>query len=252
MRRRSLALLAAVAIGAPAVALTPGELLQPVAALALGPPLVLLLPGYALTAAIFPRRVLGAAERLTFSLGLSLALAVLGGFVLNLTPAGLRAGSWAALLGGVTAAALVASLRRRSAAGGTHPGIGLTRGQGAVLGLAALTVAGAVVVGVAGEAGSRTADLTQLWMLPAGDGAPDRVRLGIGSLESATRDYRLEVVLDGQVIYSSALTLEPGERWEAVAILPEATAGTATIEANLYRSDAPETVYRRVRSSPRR
>src|SRR5258708_19924598 len=65
-------------------------------------PLVLVLPGYALTAALLPNRSLGVAERLMFSLGLSLAVVILGGLALNWTPFGLRAISWAVLLAGLT------------------------------------------------------------------------------------------------------------------------------------------------------
>jgi hypothetical protein len=54
-------------------------------------PLVLVLPGYAVTAALFPNRSLGVPERLVFSLGLSVAIVVLGGLLLNVTPFGVRA-----------------------------------------------------------------------------------------------------------------------------------------------------------------
>lgn len=49
-------------------------------------PLVLYLPGYALTAALFPGRWPGTAERIAMSLGLSLVLAVLVGLPLALAP----------------------------------------------------------------------------------------------------------------------------------------------------------------------
>src|SRR5712692_8392038 len=77
-------------------------------------PLVLVLPGYALTSALFPNRSLGVAERLVFSLSLSLIIVILGGLALNWTPFGLRPGSWAVLLSGITlAAGAVALVRRR-------------------------------------------------------------------------------------------------------------------------------------------
>src|ERR1041385_5140733 len=49
-------------------------------------PAVLLLPGYALAAALLPR-LPSSLERLLLGLGLSLALAVVGGLLLNLTAA---------------------------------------------------------------------------------------------------------------------------------------------------------------------
>ncbi|MDQ6673875.1 MAG: DUF1616 domain-containing protein, partial [Chloroflexota bacterium] len=61
-------------------------------------PLVLVLPGYALVRALLPARPRRLAELLLLSLGSSLAIAVLGGLVLNLTPWGIRAESWAVFL----------------------------------------------------------------------------------------------------------------------------------------------------------
>ncbi|HET9899595.1 MAG TPA: DUF1616 domain-containing protein, partial [Actinomycetes bacterium] len=71
------------------------------------------LPGYALTAALFPRPTIGALERLTLSISLSLAGATLGAVVLNATPRGIHSDSWALLLGGVTLAATAVAIRRR-------------------------------------------------------------------------------------------------------------------------------------------
>src|SRR5262245_13049507 len=67
-----------------------------------GLPLALALPGYALMAASAPSSTLGPAERLTFSVGGSIAMSVLGGLVLDETAWGLRPVSWAVLLGGAT------------------------------------------------------------------------------------------------------------------------------------------------------
>ncbi len=85
-----------------------------------GVPLVLVLPGYALTAfglpARSPRGFSPVLWRGLWRVGLSLAVAVLGGLVLNLTPAGLTRVSWAILLAGVTilALAVTAWLRNSS------------------------------------------------------------------------------------------------------------------------------------------
>src|SRR5215831_9505820 len=119
-------------------------------------PLVLVLPGYALTSALFPRRTLGVPEHLVFSLSLSMVIVILGGLALNWTPFGLRASSWAVLLGGITlGASVVAFVRRRgqsvSAPGWLRVGnVGLNWRQGLLLGLAALIVCGAVAVSIIG------------------------------------------------------------------------------------------------------
>jgi hypothetical protein len=81
-----------------AVALVGLTVLEMIGGLAL----VLVLPGYALTAALFPWSTLSGEKRFLFSLGLSLALTALGGFVLHWTPWGISPESWAVLLGGMT------------------------------------------------------------------------------------------------------------------------------------------------------
>lgn len=57
----------------------------------IGIPFVLFFPGYALIGALFPKKTdLGGIERLTLSIGLSLALVPLIGLALNYTPWGIR------------------------------------------------------------------------------------------------------------------------------------------------------------------
>ena len=101
-------------------------------------PLVFFLPGYTLTQALFRKRSpdqspdpssnlilqpnlkighpASAVDYTIFSLGLSLAIDVLLGFVLNLFPMGLQLRSWALSLGLITAifALLAAYIRRRN------------------------------------------------------------------------------------------------------------------------------------------
>lgn len=65
-------------------------------------PLVFFVPGYMLTAVLTHTRRLDVFHHLTFSLGLSLTLDILGGFLLNMLPMGLRTQSWVALLSCLT------------------------------------------------------------------------------------------------------------------------------------------------------
>jgi uncharacterized membrane protein len=56
----------------------------------IGLPFVLFFPGYALVAALFPKKGdLGSIERVAFSFGLSIAVTVLVGLILNCTPWGI-------------------------------------------------------------------------------------------------------------------------------------------------------------------
>lgn len=79
-----------------------------------GVPLVLVLPGYALSAVALPDRVRPAYINAAvwhgmWIAGLSLATAVLGGLLLNLTPAGLTRAGWTVTLAGTTLVALIAA-----------------------------------------------------------------------------------------------------------------------------------------------
>jgi uncharacterized membrane protein len=244
-------------------------------------PLVLFLPGYALTAAVFPTQRTGAAERLLFSLGLSLAVAVFGGLLLQWTSLGLRPEAWAVVLGNATLMACLVALMRRwrrpaespspptplshvGRGGATTPlphewakglgdggpatrrGAGLRLAHGVQLGLAAVLVGTALVVSRDG-ASQQAGGFTQLWMLPAGDASQDTMRLGITNRELEEVRYRVLVTSNGTTVGSWPLIrLGPNEQWESTVALAAAQPHAETVEALLYRLDAPDTLYRRV------
>ncbi len=90
----------------------------PVLRAVLGVYLVLVGPGLAFTTALLPVKQLGTAEHVLAALAASIALAVIGGLILDATPWGLQPISWSVILGGVTvAASFAALLRLRRAAG---------------------------------------------------------------------------------------------------------------------------------------
>lgn len=218
-------------------------------------PLVLVLPGYALTSALFPGREFGFQERLIFSLALSLVLVVLGGLLLNLTQWGLRTGSWAVFLAGITLGACAVALVRRQRQGIANSGwmrvggIGLNFRQGLLLVLAALIIGGAVAVSIIGAARQPYPGFTQFWILPAGGSNPkNAVQLGVSNMELTAMEYRLAVSVNGKVVKEwPTIDLNSHEQWEATLLIPQnGHAGTAKIEADLYRTDAPTTLYRHV------
>lgn len=211
-------------------------------------PLVLVVPGYALVAALFPGRTLDISERLLFSVGGSLAITIIGGFLLHLSPWGLRADSWVALLSSMTCGAAVVALRRRPrrAAGVTEPRRRyLNPGQGILLSLAGLLVVTALNIARIPPPAQDLQGYSLLWMLPD-QGSRERLRIGIRSQEFAVVRYRLQIKQDGRIVQEWApLELKPGEQWDTNATLPAQPPGSQT-EALLYRLDAPNTVYRRV------
>jgi uncharacterized membrane protein len=227
-------------------------------------PLAVLLPGYAVTTAAFSHDALGTTERIALSLGLSLALGVVGGVVLNWTPWGLRAGSWIVLLGGITVGACFYALAHPRAAspvdegqagvvarralpsfGGGSPAR-LVR-DGVLLALAAGITVAAGWVAIDG-ARVRREGFSQLWMLPLeGDRS---VQVGLRSEELASTEYTLRLVADGSaVLRTERLRLEPGDRWEATVPMT-ASGPVSQVEAQLYRADDPTRPYRRVLLRP--
>jgi uncharacterized membrane protein len=244
MHKRSIDLLivALLAIAGMATAVSGANNL--VLGLLFGLPLALALPGYALLAAEAPGGTLGPAERLTFSVGGSIALSVLGGFALNGTLWGLRAASWALLLGGLTLVFCAIALIRRRA---IVPAPAVKRAHlrprdAGLFGLAALVAAGAFALAIAGAAQPTTDGFTQLWMLPDGE----TVRIGVQNMEAQPMRYGAELAVDKQVVrHWDAIELQAGARWEVTEPLPTRAPG-ATVELRLYRLDDPKTVYRRV------
>lgn len=247
MSHRSSGLLAAMALAvAAALATLLPESSPPRVLLALA--LVLALPGYALVAAAFPARTLGAAERALLTVGLSLSVGVLGGFALNLTPWGLTARSWAALLGAITLVAGAVGLTRRQ----RHPSGAasvvrwrLTLSDGLCFGLAALVIVLALGEAHTSAARQPSAGFTQLWLLPAGEAEQDAFRLGIKNMQASPTSYRLRVTAGGEALREwLAITLAPGETWETTVALPPSQSDREHVEAFLYRVDTPGVVYR--------
>ncbi|HZU69414.1 MAG TPA: DUF1616 domain-containing protein [Ktedonobacteraceae bacterium] len=217
-------------------------------------PLVLILPGYALTSALFSQKTLNAIERLVLSLGLSLVCAIVCGLLLNLTPFGLQADSWAVLSGSITLVACAIALIQRFQGGlradeSAPRGLAFTFGQGLLLGLAALILCGGVVVSTIGAQQQPRPGFTQLWILPgSGVSAKSAVRIGMRNMEQTAMQYRLVVNEDGKIVKQWPLiTLASGQNWQVTLALPQAQhTDTSTVEAMLYRVDMPAAPYRHV------
>ncbi len=252
MRQHYLDLIAAVIIAALNVlwVLLPGH--TPVIGIILALPLVFLLPGYALTEVLFHKQALGASHRLVLSLGLSLAIDVLGGLILNMLPAGLQATSWAALLGLLTAAfSLPAAFLRRGTVS-SHNARPLRFRfimPGCILfGLAATVAIFSLLYAVIGAAQQPYPGFTQLWMVPvAQPGENCTVRLGVRSFESAPTTYRIVMTINGaQMTTWPSVVLLPQGEWDRVEPITSGGAGSVSVGVQLYRFDRPGSVYRQV------
>ena len=184
MRRLSNDLLAVIVLAilsALLVALLPdGSILRLVGAL----PLVFFLPGYAITAVLLPGSSIGKVERLLFSLGLSIAVTALSGLLLNLTPWGLHADTWAIILVAIVVLAGTAAWLwpRPTEQGSTTPfakDFKLRFRDGLFLGLAVLVTGAAVGLTRLPAAPNGLVGYTQLWMVPASPGNMNEFQLGL-------------------------------------------------------------------------
>lgn len=230
-----LALVAAVAALLPSA--TPLRML-------LALPLALVLPGYALSMALLPGRI-GSPERLTLTVGLSLAAASLGGLALNWTPWGLRTVSWAALLAAITVSAAVGAYMRRSAPRVAVPPSFSLRRRDALLGAGATLVVVAAFAVARSSAARQPVGFTQLWLLPGAPGT-GTVRLGVDSRELTPVTYRLTLEQGGTVKQWPAITLAPGAAWQRSVTLPAKV--STPVVVNLYR-EGSATPYRHVQLS---
>jgi hypothetical protein len=218
--------------------------------LIVGSVLVLLLPGFAITAATFAGRRLDTAERLLFSLGLSLAIGALGGIVLNGLPFGLGTASWTILLGGITLAAGTVWLvrRRRPLIVSMDQSARALKTRGRLLlALAVAVVMAAWGIAVVAAAEQPSSGFSQLWMLPTGAADHPLLLLGMKSTETRPTRYTLDLVQGGVILSEwHSADVAPGQEWHVTTAVPTGLKTSGTVEARLYRTDAPDVVYRRV------
>ncbi|MBE3558699.1 MAG: DUF1616 domain-containing protein [Ktedonobacteraceae bacterium] len=255
MRHKNRDLLIATAIAALNVigALLPGR--PPVLGTLLALPLIFLLPGYTLTELLFYRSLLGPSYRLLLSLGLSIAIAILGGFILNLFPAGLQTTSWAIYLSVVTAvfSLVTAWLRRRRQV--QHPPepqerMRISLYDGLLLALAAIVASLSIVYASVGAARQSYPGFTQLWMLPANQANNScTVSIGVRNFETRTITYRVTMAAGQQqesLMTWPAIKLAPQKEWSQLVSIPPQVPDGTTITVRLYRLDKPQTVYQEV------
>ncbi len=234
------------------------------ARLLLGMTLVLCGPGYALQAALFPRRNgPDGVERLTLSVGISLALVPLLALILDQLPWGIHWGTVLTAEVGITLLATALAWVRwhalppddrwewmmpRAFAGlsGVHPRFWLYGGLIGLLTLDLLLLLMIVRLAGVGE------PVTEFYLLgPEGlatdypyrgvVGRPMTVTVGIVNGEETTMEYRLEVV-DGDYLlgYAGPVRLEPGALYEGpFSFTPVRAGDRVRVAFLLYRNGLP-------------
>lgn len=209
--------------------------------------LVFILPGYALRCLLFTNIHLDIVESLTYTVGLSLTLTIIGAFLLHYSPWGLQTLSWLMLLGGVTIASAGIAMTRRvlmtniDVYRSYRPDI--NREQFLLVCLALLMVVAAYWNSYASASNQPYDEFTQFWMVDAGQ---NMVQIGIKNVERQAQDYVVVLKANNQPIYQSEIiNLSPQDDW-GVRLRYDDIRNLDRITASLYLSDQMATPYREV------
>lgn len=232
----------------------------------LGLPFVLFFPGYALVTALFPQTGgPGGIERVALSFGLSIAVTILIGFILNYTPWGISLYSILLSLAVfiLVASAIVYFRRRRLPVEDRFRvsfKITLPRWAGlsnidkalsTVLMLSVIVTIGVLVYVVAApKAGEHFTEFYVLGVEGETENYPSElvvgqeatVTLGIVNHEGGETSYRIEVTIDGvKNIEVGPLVLADEDKWEeAISFVPQKAGDYQKVEFLLYRNEESE------------
>jgi len=231
-----------------------------------GLPFLLFFPGYTLVAAVFPRvGHINGLERLALSFGLSIALTVFIGLILNYSPWGITLYPiLLSLIGFVVIASVVAYLRRRrlraderfvAAFGMKMPSWAKLSARDRVLSIV-LVLSVVVAIGAIGymfAAPPAGEQFTEFYVLGPGGQAADyptqlalgdegEVLVGVVNHEGEETSYSLEVttdgVRDGEV---RPIVLAHADTWEEeVSFAPQHSGESQKVEFLLYKGGESE------------
>jgi hypothetical protein len=184
-------------------------------------PLVLFLPGFALVSALFPSLVVPSVERILMAIGGSIAMAVLLGLVLGISPLGFAVAGWAGVLVTLTLVLLLVAWLRRTRAriDGPRPHGGSKPLRAALLFGVSILIVADVVLGARLAATDAQAPVpVQLWLIPV-SGAHEQARLGMRSGPDGGQ-FHIALTTAGQTIHDFDLTLDPEQTWETIVLFP--------------------------------
>ena len=223
--------------------------------------LSLVLPGYGITVAAFPGRSFSRGERVLFTFGLSMAVAVLSGIALNWSPWRLNTASFTFFLGGVTLVACVIAVLRRvrmvpweqvadlaALEDNFSQPLRFSPLQWLTFGVAGIIAFIALATAVVEAKRNPASDVLQLWMVPTPvEGNPkNTVRIGVRNFEYANTDYHLQLMRGGYVVQEwSEVKVEQGNTWEVTVTLKSDWPGIGPVEAVLYQAEQPREPFRK-------
>jgi len=223
--------------------------LPPVLKLLFGILLIFVLPGYAVTLALFTPVTPGIFERICLTLGSSLAIVVLSGFLLHLLGAGLQFETWLLFLSMITASGGgIAYFRSGVHQNEKRQSLSITMEQAMLLSCAFALILSSILLSRANETQFQhgASSFTQLWYQCAAVENGEVLIISLRSSEETDMNYRLVLSNGDQILEEwDGIHLKPGQQWDAAVTLP-AAGETQELEAKLYRSGGPLQVYRRL------
>jgi uncharacterized membrane protein len=212
--------------------------------------MVLFIPGYAITLAILPH--LEWAATLLLSLGISISMAILGGFILHYTSWGLTPYSWAIWLSVISLPSCLVALYRRR----LHPQEDTVRTSPlrwsstvivTFLMTGMLIIAAIIIARYSAIQSGST--FTQLWAIPGMDEDGYTIQIGIHNEEYVNMAYNLIAESQGKTIEEwNNIELGSGKTWETTLLLADKPDSDITFL--LYKTNTPEEEYRRVHLAP--
>jgi uncharacterized membrane protein len=227
----------------------------PIIRLVLAFPLIFLLPGYTFVEVLFHRRPVDGVRRLLLSLGLSIALDILSGLIINIFPIGLTRLSWAFYLSSlVIVLSLVAlCLRGKNSLNGLWLSqIRLDVRKHLVGELFICAALGIVIFSFIfsdySALDQHRKGFTQLWMVQAEKpGQSCSVLVGVDSFEFKQMNYHLIMTINNaQSMLLPLVVLSPQKTWKIVVPINPPVNSSVIVEARLYRADEPAHAYRDV------
>jgi hypothetical protein len=188
-------------------------------------------PGAGLARLLVPSRMtLGG--QVGVSVGLGLALAVIVGVVLDLTPIGIEHAPTVMTAAAILAAVGLAPAAARGLRRLEVPSADWAR-EVALIALAAVLATGAYAGARVAAERQGPAGLTQLWIMPS---SGDDVRVGVANIGTSPVEWRLVLREGAEVIAEEApIVLQADESWEMTIEVPQ-RAGQVT--ASLFGPDS--------------
>lgn len=215
----------------------------------LGTVFILFAPGYLLALMIFPETAVEFPVRVAVSIGLSLAMAAIGGILLYAIGAGLGDSSWIALIGSFNILGSAIVLINRSSPGPVeveYTVVELSRMQGGLIVLILVAVIGIVLMARQSAYEQPSAGFTELWIASA-DQQRDHVQIGVHNHENQTASYRVVMRINGRFVEDwTNIELASNQQWVTEYHLPPRLSRNETIVVTLHLTSAPTSTYRRV------